>query len=341
MSGGMEASEAMLGPSVVFQAFVAYQKTEALRAAVDLDLFTAIGAGAATAKAIAARCAASERGVRILSDFLVVHGLLTKDGDRYGLAPAAAMFLDRSSPGCIAPAIHFLASPFVMRGFAQLTTAVRTGRAAVGDEPLSPDHPMWVEFARSMAPLAGLMAELLANLLEASAAPPWKVLDVAAGHGLFGITLARHNPKAEIVALDWKNVLAVAEENARTAGVAERFRTLPGSAFEVDYGSGYDLVLLTNILHHFDPAGCETLLRKVHRALAPGGRAVTVEMVPDESRVAPPDAAVFALVMLAGTPAGDAYTFAEYERMFRNAGFARSELHDLAPSPQRAVISYR
>ncbi len=200
---------------------------------------------------------------------------------------------------------------------------------------------MWVEFARSMAPLAGLTAELVANLLQASAAPHWKVLDIAAGHGLFGITLAKHNPKAEIVALDWKNVLAVAEENARAAGVAGRFRTLPGSAFEVDYGTGYDLVLLTNILHHFDPAGCETLLRKVHRAIAPGGRAVTVEMVPDESRVAPPDAAAFALVMLADTPAGDAYTFGEYERMFRNAGFARSELHDLAPTPQRAVISYR
>jgi ubiquinone/menaquinone biosynthesis C-methylase UbiE len=340
MSGGMEANAAPLGPSRVFQAFVAYQETEAVRAAIDLDLFTAIGAGAATAKEIAARCDASERGVRILSDFLVVHGLLTKDRGRYGLTPAAAMFLDRSSPGCIAPAIHFLGSPFVMGNFAQLTAAVRRGGGA-GGEQLAADHPMWVEFARSMAPLAGLMAELLANVLEASSAPPWKVLDVAAGHGLFGITLARHNPKAEIVALDWKNVLAVAEENARAAGVADRFRTLPGSAFEVDYGTGYDLVLLTNILHHFDPAGCETLLRKVHRALAPGGRAVTVEMVPDESRVAPPDAASFALVMLAGTPAGDAYTFAEYERMFRNAGFARSELRDLVPSPQRAVISHR
>jgi len=337
----MDSTDTMLGPSAIFQALAAYQETEALRAAIEIDLFTAVGAGAATAKEIAARCNASERGVRILADYLVVNGFLTKDAGRYALAPVAAMFLDRSSPGCIASAIHFIASPHVMRGFAQLTTTVRTGRAAIGDEGLAPDHPMWVEFARSMAPLAGLMAELLANLLEASAAPPWKVLDVAAGHGLFGITLARHNPKAEIVALDWKNVLAVAEENARTAGVAARFRTLPGSAFEVDYGSGYDLVLLTNILHHFDPAGCETLLRKVHRALAPGGRAVTVEMVPDESRVAPPDAAAFALVMLAGTPAGDAYTFAEYERMFRNAGFARSELHDLAPSPQRAVISYR
>src|SRR5437879_13516340 len=238
MSGGMEASEAMLGPSVVFQAFVGYQKTEALRAAVDLDLFTAIGAGAATAKAIAARCAASERGVRILSDFLVVHRLLTKDGDRYGLTPAAAMFLDRSSPGCIAPAIHFLAAPHVMGGFAQLTTAVRSGRAAVGDEPLSPDHPMWVEFARSMAPLAGLTAELLANLLEASAASPWKVLDIAAGHGLFGITLARHNPKAEIRELDWQNALAGAEEHARPAGRPDRFPTLPATTSELASSPG-------------------------------------------------------------------------------------------------------
>jgi len=337
----MEDTEAMLSPSAVFQAFVGYQKTEALRTAVDIDLFTAIGAGAGTVREIAARSGASERGVRILADYLVVNRLLMKEGGRYALAPVAATFLDRASPACIASAIHFLASPHVMRGFAQLTTAVRTGRAAVGDEPLAPDHPMWVEFARSMAPLARLVAELLANQLDADAGRPWKVLDIAAGHGLFGITLALHNANAEIVALDWKSVLTVAEENARAAGVADRFRTLPGSAFEVEYGAGYDLVLLTNILHHFDPAGCETLLRKVHRALKPGGRAVTVEMVPDESRVAPPDAAIFALVMLAGTPAGDAYTFTEYEHMFRNVGFARSELCELIPSPQRAVISYR
>src|SRR2546430_10686639 len=167
MSGGMEASEAMLGPSVVFQAFVGYQKTEALRTAVDIDLFTALGAGAGTAKEIAARCNASERGVRILADYLVVNGFLGKDGGRYALAPVAAMFLDRSSPGCIGSAIHFIASPHVMRGFAQLTTTVRTGRAAIGDEGLAPGPPLWVEFARSMAPLARLIAQLLARLLGA------------------------------------------------------------------------------------------------------------------------------------------------------------------------------
>jgi ubiquinone/menaquinone biosynthesis C-methylase UbiE len=337
----MATTESVPTPSEVFKAFFSYQKTEALRTAIELDLFTAIGAGTSTAKELATRCEASERGVRILADYLVVNGFLAKDGSRYALAPIAAMFLDRGSPACMASAIRFMASPVIMEGFQKLTQAVRAGGTAARGDQTETEHPMWVEFARSMAPLAGFTARLLANLLGASAAPGWRVLDVAAGHGLFGITLAQENPNAEIVALDWKSVLAVAEENAQAAGVAARYRTLPGNALEVDYGSGYDLVLLTNILHQFDPVACDRLLRKVYAALAPGGRAVAVEFVPDESRVKPAEAAEFALTMLAGTPGGDAYTFDEYERMFRNAGFARSELHDLLPSPQQAVISHR
>jgi ubiquinone/menaquinone biosynthesis C-methylase UbiE len=192
-----------------------------------------------------------------------------------------------------------------------------------------------------MAPLANVAAQLLADLLGADAGRPWKVLDVAAGHGLFGVAIAERSPQARVVALDWASVLTVAKENAARAGVSGRFQTIAGDAFAVDWGSGYDLVLLTNILHHFDVAGCETLLRKAHRALAPGGRAVALEFVPDESRTKPPDAATFALVMLAMTPRGDAYTFAEYERMCRNAGFARAELQSLPPSPQQVVIAER
>jgi ubiquinone/menaquinone biosynthesis C-methylase UbiE len=153
------------------------------------------------------------------------------------------------------------------------------------------------------------------------------------------VALARANPKAEIVALDWANVLTVAEETARKAGVIDRFRKLPGSALDVDFGEGYDLVLVTNFLHHFDPAGCETILRKVYRALKPGGSAVTLEFVPNEDRISPPEAATFSLVMLVMTPGGDAYTFRELDRMMRNAGFAKNELHELPPSLHRVVIS--
>jgi cyclopropane fatty-acyl-phospholipid synthase-like methyltransferase len=134
-------------------------------------------------------------------------------------------------------------------------------------------------------------------------------------------------------------VLEVAKENARAAGMAGRYRTLPGSAFDVDYGSAYDIVLLTNILHHFDPPACERLLRKVHAALGEGGRAVTVEFVPNEDRVSPPEAAEFSLTMLANTPAGDAYTFSQFEKMFRNAGFRSSEQHPIPPAFFQVLIS--
>ena len=227
-----------------------------------------------------------------------------------------------------------------MECFEHLTESVRRGCTAVAEAGLlgAADHPVWVEFARGMAPLAGMTAEALAAVLDVEQTSPRRVLDIAAGHGLFGITLARHAEQAEVVALDARDVLAVARENAAAAGVAGRFRTIEGSAFTADWDTGYDLVLLTNFLHGFDAATCETLLAKAHRALVPGGRAVAVEFVPDEDRVSPPDAALFSLTMLATTSGGDAYTFAELEAMYRQVGFNTVELRALPPSPQQAVI---
>ena len=330
------------GLPLLFQTFNAFQRTEALKAAIELDVFTAIAEGHDTPAAMATRCHAAERGVRILCDGLVAAGILHKDGSRYALDAETAPLLDRRSPIYLGCAADFLASSMVRQGFATLADAVRKGGTAIDEQgSIAPEHPVWVEFAKAMAPVAAFSAQLLAVLLDAGAGKPWKVLDIAAGHGMFGITLAQHNPNARVTALDWPNVLTVASANAAKGGVTDRFRTIAGDAFSVDYGSGYDLVLLTNILHHFDPAGCEQLLRRVHAALAPGGRAVALEFVPDASRVTPVEAASFALVMLAMTPAGDAYTFAEYEPMFRRAGFAKSELHELPPSVQRVIISQR
>src|SRR5207248_262097 len=104
-------------------------------------------------------------------------------------------------------------------------------------------------------------------------------------------------------------------------------------------GKGYDVVLLTNFLHHFDRSACETLLRRMRAALAPGGRAVTLEFVPSEDRTGPPPAVLFALTMLASTPAGDAYTFGELDAMFRAAGFSRSTLHPLPPTFSSVVVT--
>jgi ubiquinone/menaquinone biosynthesis C-methylase UbiE len=192
-----------------------------------------------------------------------------------------------------------------------------------------------------MAPLMRMPARAVVDLVEVDPAASLRVLDVAAGHGMFGLAFAQAYPRAEVTALDWPAVLVVAGENARAAGVDGRFHPLAGSAFETPLGGPYDLVLLPNFLHHFDPATCEGLLATVGPALAPGGRVVTVEFVPDEGRVTPPHVAMFSLVMLCTTPAGDAYTFAELEAMFRRAGFPRSVLHVPGPAGPQVIISQR
>ena len=324
----------------LFASLTGYQRTGTLKAAIELDLFTGIAEGHDTVPALARRVQAAERGVRILCDSLVVIGFLTKRSGRYVLVPGGEVFLDRRSPAYVASAAEFVAAPELSMHFTRVADAVRKGGTVIPEEgSLAPEHPMWVRFARAMGPLGAFQAELVANVLEADNAPAWRVLDIAAGHGAFGIALAKRNREAEVVALDWPNVLVVAEENARRAGVIDRFRKLSGSALDVDYGDDYDLVLLTNILHHFDPAGCERILAKAHRALKPDGRAVTLEFVPNEDRVSPPEAATFSLVMLVTTPSGEAYTFTELERMCAKAGFAQSALHELPPSFARLVIS--
>ena len=167
---------------------------------------------------------------------------------------------------------------------------------------------------------------------------PVRVLDIAAGHGLFGIEVAKQHPQARIVAVDWAPVLEVARGNAQRAGVESRYETLPGSAFEVNFGGPYDIVLLTNFLHHFDAPTNVGLLRKVHASLKPGGRAATLEFVPNEDRVSPPTPAAFSLVMLATTASGDAYTFRELEAMYREAGFGRVAAHPVPNSPHTVVM---
>jgi SAM-dependent methyltransferase len=327
-------------PERFFSAVSAYEQTAAIKTAIELEIFTAIAEGNATAVAIAKRCDASERGVRTLCDFLTIHGFLTKSEVEYGLTQDSAVFLNKKSPAYLGGTIEFLLTPRVLEAHTLMTDAVRRGGSALGKGNMVPDNPDWVKFARAMMPMMFMPAQVMAAELR-KGGEAHKVLDIAAGHGIFGIMVAQQNPDAVVYACDWKDVLAVAEENARAMGVGDRVHLLPGSAFDVDFGEGYDLALITNFLHHFDPPACRDFLKKVHASLEPGGRAAIVEFVPNPDRVSPPMAAGFSMMMLTTTPSGDAYTFAELEKMAKDAGFACVELAPPALGMGRLVIAYR
>jgi predicted nicotinamide N-methyase len=316
----------------------AYQRTAAVKAAVELDLFSAIGDGADSVETLAAKVDASPRGVRILCDYLTVQELLIKDGQRYRLTPSSSVFLDKRSPACVSSVIDFLAAPEMMQLYLEDPAAFVRNGGSIGLANLAPDHPLWVKFARAMVPFMAPVAQGIATEVARWPSLPRKVLDVAAGHGVFGIAIGKAVPGARIVALDWRPVLEVALENARLEGLETRYDTIAGSAFDVEWGTDYDLVLIPNFLHHFDREGCVSLLRRARRALAAGGAVLVVEMVPNDDRVSPPFPAMFAFVMLASTPKGDAWTARELQEMGRAAGFADSTVQPLSPSPQTMIV---
>ena len=328
----------MPSPDLFFDTIFAFQKSTALASAIDLDLFTAMSDGASTAAEIARACGVPERGIRILCDYLTSIEFLTKADARYALTPMSAAFLSKRSPAYLGGTTAFLYSPQLREDFARLTETIRHGTAGTG--VMADDHPVWVNFARAMTPMMVPPAHAMAGILGVEGAGKMRVLDIAAGHGIFGIAIAQHNPQAQVVGLDWDAVLAVARENAAALGVGDRYTTLPGSAFTVDWGTGFDLVLLPNFLHHFDRETNVTLLRKSAAALNPGGRVAILEFSPDESRVRPAFPARFALVMLANTSGGDAYTALELEAMVREAGFASVQTQAL-DGPQTVVVGTR
>lgn len=334
---------AMPSPDLLWETMTGFQRSAALKAAVELDVFTRIAEGNRSASEIAEACGAEAvRGIRILCDSLTVMGFLTKSEDEYELTEMSAAFLDSRSRTYLGGSVDFILSPMQRRGFDDLTNAVRRGGARFDENAsLDPESEMWVTFARGMTGMMIPSAMGIAENLGFETGRKLKVLDIAAGHGIFGIMVAQKYPNAEIYAVDWKNVLQVATENAGKFGVADRHHLIPGSAFNVDFGDGYDVILLTNFLHHFDKDTNETLLKKIHSALADGGKVITLEFIPNEDRISPPGESMFSLVMLAATPAGDAYTFAELREMFENSGFSQNQHIPLQPMPQHLVISMK
>jgi hypothetical protein len=336
-------SDSQVLPLKIFDVLQSFQRTSALKAAIELDLFTAICDRGSPADEIAAHCKASIRGMRVLCDYLCLTGLLQKRLGRYWLSGEAALYLDRRSHQFMAnDAIQVYAGGALAEGYQNLAQAVRIGGTVLPRAgTLAPEHPYWANFARALAPVGAANARLVANLLEYSASVPIRVLDIACGHGHYGIAIAKQHPLAEIFAQDWPAVLEVAVANARDAGVSGQYHAIPGDVFSASLGERYDLALITNFLPDFGPADCEQLLVRIRSTLRNDGRAVALQSIPEDDRLRPPNAPSLALSLLVQTPQGDVYTYQELAEMFKRAGFVRTEMLDLGPSLQSVVIAHQ
>jgi len=305
-----------LNPAWLIEEFRAFERSLALRTALEMDLFTRIGGGDNTVRALSTACGASQRGVRALCDYLAIHGHLVKRGARYRLPLHTRLYLTTTSPAFLGSAARFLADDATVAAFCRLRKTVERGSASNAKSD-------WVEYARSMAPLAQPVAEFAASAIKLRADGPVLVLDIAAGHGLYGIAIAARNPRADIFALDSGAVLRIAARNAREFGVGRRFHAIAGDGLRNDLGGPYDLILAANFAHHLDRGANIRLFRKCRRALRRSGQMAVIDFLPNPDRVSPAIDASFALTLLATSAQGTVYTFQEYSEMLRAAGFPR------------------
>jgi C-methyltransferase len=315
----------MEGPQQVMQLLSGAQASAVVASAIQLGIFAAAQHDDSV-DAIAKRIDCPERSTRIVLDALVAFGLLAREGERYRLTPPAAAHLVPGQPAYVGDIANIILGPQLWEGLGRLSEAVRAGGTVLDTHAETERNPFWEMFARSSAAMAMPSAQQLAKLLEGHIAgkEEARVLDVAAGSGLYGFTLAK-NPKVKLTSLDWPNVIPETRKWAERMGV-HNTHYLEGNLFELDWRGPYDVIVMSHIFHHFDRPTCERLMTKAAAALAPGGKVAVQEFLADQG------GELFSITMLVTTRHGEAYRSDDYRGWFAAAGLPAPSLHVIGPT---------
>ncbi|MFC5183729.1 methyltransferase [Actinomadura harenae] len=322
-----------------------YVKTALLRTALELRLFDELASAPSDAGALARVLKTDARATRILLDALTAIGLLRREGDDYHLLPGGETLLVSTSPQFFGHAVRLGASDWEWDAQKRLVDAVRHGGTVTDTHALTPEFDYWEDFANHTSWFNNGAAELMADRLA-----PWaatresvKVLDVASSHGAYGFTLARREPRAHVWCLDWPNVLEITRRNAERQGLADRAHYIAGDMFEVPLGGPYDIVMITNVLHHFSEDTATALLRRVGTAVKPGGLIAVVGHTYDEGDTPEtnPLPFMFSVIMLVQTHDGETHSVATYRRMLTAAGFKETRTYTGEKAMHRLFVAER
>ncbi|MGE5487538.1 MAG: methyltransferase [bacterium] len=309
-------------PEELLNTIRAFQESRALLTAIEFDLFTYI-AGGATAAQVAARITADPRATEMLLDALTAMEVLEKRGGVYRNSPLAAEQLTGDARMALMHQVH------LWRRWSTLTECVRKGTSVTRDEPRTPDSTE--AFIAAMHRNATTRAPEVVKVVDASKVR--RMLDVGGGSGAYSIAFARANPELEAELLDLPTVVPIASRHIAAAGLEGRVRLRSGDLKRDDFGSGFDLVLLSAICHMLSVDENRNLLARCAGALRHGGRIVIQDFVLDPDKTSPRFAALFSLNMLVGTERGASYSEPEYRAWLQEAGMREVTRIDLQGGP--------
>lgn len=292
------------------------EEAHILLAALELDIFTRLGDKGLTASAAAKKAGATREGVTALLDALSAMGVIRKRGELYRNTADTYRYLSKSGPG------YLRGTVFLKKGnrgeWENLLQTLQKGRDKAafegGDDPAFREDFTYAMHERS-EPFAKRIAEIAARR------PIGDLLDLGGGPGSYSAAMLKRDAKARATLIDRAAALSVAQKLLEGTALLPRFRFSEGDLFDADYGKNRDTVLFSNILHIYNPSENRRLFRRIHRALAPGGRFLLVDLFLKDNRIEPYDAALFSLTMLMYTRTGRTYTFRETRQLLDETGF--------------------
>jgi len=325
------AAWAGLIPIPAIDAIFSIMKARCLMAAVRLGVFEALKAGPRTADEVAQQTGLDREALEMLLRSLAFADYCRFDAGRFSLAPLARDFLVKGAKRELWGYLLWNYEQWEMAG--RLEDLLRTGRGVEFHERMT-DPEKWAAYQRGMLEVTRFDADAVARRVPVRKGAE-RLLDVAGGHGLLGVAVARLHPPLRAEVLDLPAAVEHARDLAREAGLPVSHRA--GDLMRDEWGKGYDVVMLGNIVHHFRAEECSTIVGKARRALVPGGTVAIWEAERPDPRRPPNEndgaALFFRLTSTAGT-----YTAAEMEGWLAQARFVAIRSHRPFTSPGSVLV---
>jgi len=326
-------------PEHLQQLGFAYAPPLIISAAVSNKVFDTLATGVKTVEQVSKETGASARGLRAIMNALIGLELLKKDRQgKYSLTPESASFLVTNKPGTLAGFFRTILPQLVSR-WLQLTEVARTGRPVTAVNEETEGTEFFSQLVENIIPMSYGCAHKLGDHLKVGKAKnELRVLDLAAGSGIWGIALAEKSPRVRVAAVDWAGMIPTTKRITQKFGVGDRFEFVGGDLLVANFGSGYDIATLGHILHSEGEDRSRQLLKKTFRALKSGGTVAIAEWLVKDDRTEPLPSLMFAVQMLVNTEKGDTFSFNEIKTWLEEAGFKKVRKLD-APGPSPLILA--
>ena len=287
----------------ILEQSVAFQRSRVLLTAYELDIFTMLGENSKSAQAIAQELNADNPALERLMNALVSLDLLEKIGRKYRNTKASYTLLVRGNPNYMSNLNHM---NFMWDRWTTLTETIMKGTATNPKKICEWTEKQINDFLAAMHWRANLYSPEIVQMINLSNTE--SILDLGCGTGVIGMEILKSNPSIQITFFDFPCVIDRTLQYIERKGLQDHINVMKGDFTKDDFGKGYDMIILSQVLHSYSIWENLETMRKVFDALNPGGIVIIHEYLLNESRDRPLFSALFSLDMLVTTKSGEVLT---------------------------------